>query len=236
MAKKGILYLLPTTLGDSGVNHVIPTGTKEVIDNCEYYIVENVRSARRYLGKLGIKRPINELTFYIVDKRTSSEELDGYMEHLLQGHNTSVISEAGCPGIADPGADVVKLAHHYQIKVVPLVGPSSILLALIASGFNGQEFAFNGYLPKDRGLRIKKIRELEAKAKSTGQTQIFMETPYRNMAILEDILASCADATHLCIAANLTTPTEYVKSQTIKSWKKMIPNIKKQPAIFLLMA
>src|ERR1019366_1312990 len=192
MTDKGILYLIPTTLGDTTETaDVIPVKINEIINTIDEYIVENEKSARHYLKKIGIKKSLQEIILHPLNQHTEAKEMSGYLNSIALGKNIGIISEAGCPGIADPGAEVVKVAHQKNIKVVPLVGPSSLLLALMASGFNGQNFTFNGYLPKERSERIKKIKELEKLAQQKNQTQLFIETPYRNMHLLEDILANC---------------------------------------------
>jgi 16S rRNA (cytidine1402-2'-O)-methyltransferase len=234
MTKKGTLYLIPTTLGDTAPEAVMPASVKDVINLVDEFIVEDERTARRYLKKAGIERPLDSLVLHVLNKHTRPEETAGYLSAADQGKNIGIVSEAGCPGIADPGADVVKIAHSKGIKVVPLVGPSSVLLALMASGFNGQSFAFHGYLPKERGERIRKLKDLERTAQQKDQTQLFIETPFRNQHLLEDILANCAPATQLCIACDITLPTELIRTQAISEWKKQVPDINKRPAIFLL--
>lgn len=234
MTIKGTLYLIPATLGDTAVEAVIPASVKEVINIIDEFIVEDERTARRYLKKAGILRPLDTLILHTLNKHTRPEDVAGYLSAADNGKNIGVVSEAGCPGIADPGAEVVKIAHRKGIKVVPLVGPSSILLALMASGFNGQNFAFHGYLPRERGERIRKLKELERAAQQKDQTQLFIETPFRNQHLLEDILAHCSPATPLCIACDITLPTEYIRTQAIADWKKQVPDINKRPAIFLL--
>ena len=232
---KGTLYLIPTTLGDTAETaDVIPVKVNHIINTIDEYIVENERSARHYLKKVGINKPLQEIILHPLDQHTSIQEISTYLNSISEGKNIGIISEAGCPGIADPGADVVKQAHEKNIKVVPLVGPSSIFLALMASGFNGQNFAFNGYLPKERVDRIKKIKELEKLAQQKHQTQLFIETPYRNDHMLEDILAACDGSTKLCIACDITLPTEFIQTKTVGAWKKQIPDINKRPAIFLI--
>lgn len=231
---KGTLYLIPTTLGDTAVEAVMPASVKDVINIVDEFIVEDERSARRYLKKAGITKPLDTLVLHALNKHTRPEDVAGYLSAIDKGKNVGVVSEAGCPGIADPGADVVKIAHRKGIKVVPLVGPSSILLALMASGFNGQSFAFHGYLPKERGERIRKLKELERTAQQKDQTQLFIETPFRNQHLLEDIVTSCSPSTPLCIACDLTLPTELVRTQTIAEWKKQLPDLNKRPAIFLI--
>jgi 16S rRNA (cytidine1402-2'-O)-methyltransferase len=235
MTQQGILYLIPTTLGDTAETaDVLPVKINQVINTIDEYIVENEKSARHYLKKMGIQKPLQEIILHPLNQHTESHEISSYLNSIALGKNIGVISEAGCPGVADPGADVVKLAHEKNIQVVPLVGPSSILLSLMASGFNGQNFAFNGYLPKERNERIKKIKELERLATQKNQTQLFIETPYRNTHLLEDLVANCEKLTKLCIACDVTLPTEFIKTKSISEWKKDLPDINKKPTIFLL--
>ena len=234
MNNRGTLYLIPATLGDIDINTSIPDFVKDIINEIDEFIVENERTARRYLKKLGIKKPLNDLVLHPLNKHTKPEEIAAYLDHIEKGKNIGVISEAGCPAVADPGAEIVRLAHGKNITVVPLVGPSSILLALMASGFNGQYFVFHGYLPKERELRIEKLRELERDAKRKDQTQIFMETPYRNLHLLEDIVKTCQNTTQLCIAVDITLPSEFIKTKSIKEWRGKLPEINKRPAIFLI--
>ncbi len=231
---KGKLYLIPTTLGEIDPISTVPASVYQIINDIDTYLVENEKWARQYLKKLGIKKPLQEITLHVLNKHTDITELSSLMKTLLEGKNMGVISEAGCPGIADPGADAVKLAHQKNIQVIPLVGPSSILLALMASGFNGQSFAFQGYLPIDRNERIRRIKELEKLVQSQHQTQIFIETPYRNNHLFEDLLKNCSSTILLCVAMDLTLPDEFIKTQSISDWKKKIPNLHKRPAIFLL--
>jgi len=235
MIKQGNIYLIPTTLGDTAETaDVIPLKVNQIINTIDEYIVENEKSARHYLKKIGIKKPLQEIILYPLNKHTDLKQISSYLNAIEKGKNIGIISEAGCPGIADPGAEVIKLAHQKNIKVIPLVGPSSILLALMASGFNGQSFTFNGYLPKERNERIKKIKELEKLALQKNQTQLFIETPYRNNHLVEDLLNNCNNATLLCIACDITLPTEFIKTTTIYDWKRQLPNIDKRPAIFLI--
>jgi len=233
MSNKGTLFLIPTTLGDSPLSKVIPDDVQQIVNSVDHYVVEDQRSARRYLSKLGIKKPINTLEFSILDKRTHAEEIPGLLEPALNGHHLGLMSEAGCPGIADPGAELVREAHQKGVMVVPLVGPSSLLLALIGSGLNGQEFTFNGYLPKDSKLRCQAVVRLE-KLALTGTTQLFIETPYRNQQMFEDIVKSCAGNTHLCIATDLTLQTQSLITRPVSQWKKHPPAFKKKPTVFLL--
>ncbi len=232
MTENGILYLIPTTLGDTA--DVIPVKVNQIINTIDEYIVENEKSARHYLKKIGIQKPLQEIILHTLNQHTEPQEISGYLKSISSGKNIGIISDAGCPGVADPGAEVVKLAHQKNITVIPLVGPSSILLALMASGFNGQSFTFNGYLPKERGERIKKLKDLEKSAQQKNQTQLFIETPYRNMHLLEDIIANCDGRTPLCIACDITLPTEFIKTKSVGEWKKQIPDLNKRPAIFLI--
>lgn len=229
------LYLIPVTLGDTTIESVLPAYNKEVILAIRHFIVEDVRSARRFLKKVDKDIDIDSLTFYPLNKHTSPEDISGYLKPLLAGASMGIISEAGCPAIADPGADVVAIAQRKNLKVVPLVGPSSILLAIMGSGFNGQSFAFHGYLPIEPADRLKKLKLLEQRVYSEHQTQLFIETPYRNHKMLEDILNNCRPQTKLCIAANLTTEGELIKTKTVKEWKSgKLPELAKIPCIFLL--
>ena len=228
------LYLLPVTLGDTPLNNVLPQYNSEVIAGIRHFIVEDVRSARRFLRKVDPQFDIDGSVFYELNKHTSPDVVVGYLKPLHEGKPMGVISEAGCPAVADPGADVVAIAQRKGLKVVPLVGPSSIILSMMASGFNGQSFAFNGYLPIKADERVKKLRQLEQRIYNEDQTQLFIETPYRNGKMLEDILANCRPQTKLCIAANLTCEDEYVHTRTVKEWKGRVPDLSKVPCIFLL--
>ncbi len=228
------LYLLPVTLGDTPVDAVLPARNGAIIPHIRHFIVEDVRSARRFLKKVDSSIDIDSLTFYPLNKHTSAEALSGYLKPLEEGQSMGVISEAGCPAVADPGADVVAIAQRKGLKVVPLVGPSSIILSVMGSGFNGQSFAFHGYLPIEAGERAKALKQLEQRIYSEDQTQLFIETPYRNHKMLEDILKTCRPQTRLCIAANLTCEGEYIRTRSIKDWKGKLPDLNKIPCIFLL--
>ena len=228
------LYLIPVTLGESSIDQVLPPYNTEIISNLSHFIVENVRSARRFLKKCNPEIDINLLTFYELNKHTLKEDVSSYLSPLKLGESIGVISEAGCPAIADPGADVVAIAQRNGYKVVPLVGPSSILMALMASGFNGQSFAFHGYLPIESGERIKKLKLLETRAYNEDQTQIFIETPYRNNKLTEDILQHCKSHTKLCIAMNISCENEYIVTQKVSAWKNSLPKMHKQPCVFLI--
>ena len=230
------LYLIPTTLGDSGTAHVIPTEVSEIVKNIKYFIVENIRTARRYLRKLDPLLNIDELHFFELNQHTDSHIVDGYLNPVKDGFDIGIISEAGCPGVADPGAEVVKYAHIRQIRVIPLVGPSSILLSLMASGMNGQNFAFIGYIPVKHDERTKAIKDIERKSAMDNQTQIFIEAPYRNSPLINDLIKTLGDQTRLCVACDLTLETEFIKTQTVSQWRKEVPDLNKRPAIFLVQA
>ncbi|NCB69517.1 MAG: SAM-dependent methyltransferase [Bacteroidia bacterium] len=229
-----VLYLIPTSLGETDLDRILPAYNNEIVNRLDFFIVEDVRTARRFLKKINPATDIDSKTFYVLNQHTRPEEIAGFLKPLSEGREVGVISEAGCPAIADPGADVVAIVQEKGFKVVPLVGPSSILLALMASGFNGQSFAFNGYLPVQPADRTKAIKRLENRAHSEKQSQIFIETPYRNMKMLEDILAVCQPATRLCIAADITLETEFIRTKTIRDWKKQLPDLNKRPCIFIL--
>ena len=222
------LYLLPVTLGDTPIETVLPSYNKEIILGIRHFIVEDVRSARRFLKKVDREIDIDTLTFYPLNKHTSPEDISGYLKPLVAGQSMGVISEAGCPAVADPGADVVAIAQRKNLKVVPLVGPSSIIMSVMGSGFNGQSFAFHGYLPIEPGERAKKLKTLEQRVYAEQQT------PYRNNKMVEDILSNCRPQTKLCIAANITCEGEYIKTKTVKEWQGKVPDLSKIPCIFLL--
>lgn len=229
------LYLIPNTLGECETSNVLPAINIDIIRKIKHFIVEDVRTARRFLKKVDSNINIDELQFYTLNKHTSPNELSSYLEPLEKGFDMGVISEAGCPAIADPGAEVVKMAQTKNLKVVPLVGPSSILLGLMASGFNGQSFAFVGYLPIQGNERTQRIKQLEKRAKTENQSQIFIETPYRNQKLLSEILSSCQGNTKLCIACDITLESEYIKTKSINEWKKStLPDLNKRPSIFIL--
>lgn len=230
----GKLYLIPTTLGENEPLEVLPISIKRAIEEIDHYIVENEKSARRFIKKISPRKSQPSLQIEVLNKYTEPEEIPTFLQPCLEGHNVGVISEAGCPGIADPGADVVKVAHTKNIQVVPLVGPSSIILALMASGLNGQNFAFNGYLPIDSSDRKIVIKSLEKKSIDLHQSQIFIETPYRNDKLLGDLLKSLSKNTMLCIACDITLPTEFISTKTISSWKNSPVDLNKRPAIFII--
>ena len=232
--KTPTLYLIPVTMGDTPIDNVLPQYNTEIINSLSYFIVENVRSARRFLKKCNPEIDINALTFYELNQHTIKEEISTFLSPMKAGHNMGVISEAGCPAIADPGADVVAIAQIEKYKVVPLVGPSSILMSLMASGFNGQSFAFHGYLPIDGTERVNKLKKLESRVYHEDQTQIFIETPYRNNNLAEDIVLHCKSQTKLCIAMNISCENESIVIKKIGAWKGNLPNMHKQPCVFLI--
>jgi 16S rRNA (cytidine1402-2'-O)-methyltransferase len=228
------LYLIPSTLGDTPVERVLPPYNTEIVSRLRFFIVENVRTARRFLKKCHADIDIDKLTFYELNKHTDRNNIPEFLQPLKEGNSMGIISEAGCPAVADPGAEIVALAHREGYKVVPLVGPSSPLLALMASGFNGQSYAFHGYLPIDSNERAKAIKKLETHAYNENQTQLFIETPYRNQKLAEDILLHCKPQTRLCIAMNITCEDEYIATKTVKEWKNRLPDMNKKPCVFLL--
>ncbi|RDV14136.1 SAM-dependent methyltransferase [Pontibacter diazotrophicus] len=236
MKKTGTLYLIPTILAEDTADQVISPQVKETVQHLQYFIVENLRTARRYVKSICPELVIEQLTFVQVDKDTTPAQVQASLKPLLdEGKDAGIISEAGCPGVADPGAEVVKYAHQKNIKVVPFAGPSAILLSLMGSGFNGQQFAFHGYLPIEKRDRLQALRQLEKEMQQRNQTQIFMETPYRNNKLLEDLLQTLHPETRLCIAANITSPEhEFIQTKTIQQWNGKLPDIHKQPAVFLI--
>ena len=235
MTNHGTLYLIPITLGESPISQVIPEYNNTIINEIDVYIVENIKTARRFLKKAGILKPIDELTFFEIDKRSETHNYPTFIKPLAEGKNIGILSEAGCPGVADPGAEIVALAQEKNYKVVPLVGPSSILLSLMASGFNGQSFCFNGYLPIEQKDRINKLKELERIAFRDKQTQLFIETPYRNMPLFKDILSTLNNNSRLCVAVDITSNTEEIYTKTIEDWKKETKiDLNKRPCIFLI--
>jgi len=227
------LYLIPTQLSDENLL-VIPDYVKEITNSLDEFVVENEKSARHFLKRIGYKKPLNELQLYLLNEHTPSTDVTQLLKPLLDGKNMGLLSEAGCPAVADPGAELVSAAHRNNISVVPLVGPSSVILSLMASGLNGQSFSFVGYIPKERNARIKTLKELEKISRTKNQTQIFIEAPYRNQHLLEDILQTCDAETMLCIACEITAPNEFIKTKSIKEWKKKVPEINKRDAIFLI--
>jgi 16S rRNA (cytidine1402-2'-O)-methyltransferase len=230
----GTLFLIPVPLADEAATKSFTPYLTGTINSIKEYIVENEKTARRFLKEAGLKTPQSELVMHDYGKHNREQGTAEFFKGLQAGNDVGLMSEAGCPGIADPGAEIVEKAHRMGIKVAPLVGPSSILLALMASGFNGQSFTFYGYLPIDKVLRSKKVKELENQSERSDQTQIFIETPFRNNALLEEILKTAHPKTRLCIACDLTAGTEFVQTKTIAEWQKKVPELHKRPAIFLL--
>ena len=228
------LYLIPVTLGDCEISKVLPPYNREIILSLRYFIVEDVKSARRFIKQTDCSIDIDKLTFFTLNKHTSKEELSVFLDPIKDGNSIGLLSEAGCPAIADPGAEIVEIAQRKDIRVVPLVGPSSILMILMSSGFNGQNFAFNGYLPIDHNDRIAVLKKIERLIYSESQTQIFIETPYRNNKLLDSIFNTCKPTTKLCIASNITLENEFVKTKILAEWKKLPPDLSKQPSIFAL--
>lgn len=232
---KGQIFLIPTTLGEQNPFQVLSPQVIETIAATQYFIVENEKTARRFIKKVCPEKVISELTLFPLNKRIDFQEYKNYLNPIEEGFNIGIISEAGVPGVADPGAEIVALAHQKDIKVSPLVGPSSILLAIMASGLNGQSFAFNGYLPIDKNERKNAIKNLEQRAKQLNQTQLLMETPYRNMQLFQDFLSFCHPQTQLTIACDITLETEYIQTKTIENWKKQNLKLDKRPCIFALL-
>lgn len=228
------LFLIPCTLGDTAHSRVFPAYNREVILSIRHFIVENVRTARRFLKKEEPSIVIDDLTFYELNKYTSPDEVAGYLAPLAKGESVGVISEAGCPAVADPGADVVAIAQRKGYSVIPLVGPSSILLSVMGSGFNGQSFAFHGYLPIDATARTAMIKKLEGRIYTENQTQLFIETPYRNNKLAEELIRTCRPTTKLCIASNLTCDDELIRTRPVKEWAGKLPDLSKRPTIFLI--
>ena len=232
---RGKLYLIPTTLGDNEPLEVLPLSIKAAVERTNHYIVENEKSARHFIRKISPRKSQPALHLQTLNKYTEPENIARFLDPCMEGQAVAILSEAGCPAIADPGAQVVRLAHEKKVQVVPLVGPSSIILALMASGLNGQNFAFNGYLPIAGPARKKAIRHFERLSRETGQSQIFIETPYRNNGLLEDLLKNLAPGTTLCVACDLTLPTEYIRTRTTAIWKEAeVPDLHKRPAIFIV--
>lgn len=232
----GKLYLIPTTLGDNAPLEVMPLSVKGTIEKIDHYIVENEKSARRFIKRVSPNKPQPSLHIQTLNKYTNPEEIPSYLDPCIHGFNIGVLSEAGCPGIADPGADVVRVAHERRIQVVPMVGPSSILMAMMSSGMNGQNFAFNGYLPIDKVERKAKVKALEKLSKETGQTQIFMETPYRNNKFLAELIKILQKSTRLCIACDITLPTEFIQTKSVHEWSEITLDLDKRPTIYIIQA
>lgn len=235
MAKAaGKLYLIPSTLGDIAPLEVLPISIKRAVEDINHYVVENEKSARRFIKKVSPRKHQPNLWIQVLNKYTEPQEIPNFLLPCLEGFDVGVLSEAGCPGIADPGAEVVRIAHEKNIQVIPLVGPSSIVLAMMASGLNGQNFAFNGYLPIDAPERKKEIKRLERLSMEKQQSQLFIETPYRNDKLFAELLRSLSIKTLLCIASDITLPTEFILTQSIRDWKNNSVELHKRPTIFII--
>lgn len=232
----GKVYLIPTTLGDNAPLEVLPISVKGTIERIDHYIVENEKTARRFIKRVSPSKSQPDLQLYSLNKYTNPEEIPSFLDPCIHGFDVGIISEAGCPGIADPGADVIRIAHERRIKVVPLVGPSSILMAMMSSGMNGQNFAFNGYLPIDNAERKKMVKNLERVSRDLGQSQIFMETPYRNNKLLKELLRTLQKSTRLCIAADITLPTEFIATKSVHEWSEIELDLDKRPTIYIIQA
>ncbi|MBQ6191071.1 MAG: SAM-dependent methyltransferase [Bacteroidaceae bacterium] len=229
------LYLIPVTLGETSIDQVLPPYNHEVIMGIRHFVVENIRSARRFLRQTDKAFPIDDCTFFEMGKHADEKQFSQYLQPLREGKPVGVISEAGCPAVADPGADIVRIAQREGLRVVPLVGPNSMIMAVMSSGLGGQSFAFNGYLPVDASDRAKRLKALESRAWTEGQTQLFIETPYRNEKMFQALLSTLRPQTRLCIAAGITTKDEFIQTLPISEWKKTkLPYLSKIPAIFLI--
>lgn len=233
---KGKLFLIPSPLGDNDPSEVIPAPVLKSLEGFRTFVVEEIRTARRYLSRAGLKGHIGELEFFELNEHTDQATIEGYLKLFEGGNDVALISEAGLPAVADPGAQLVALAHRHGIEVIPAVGPSSLMLALMASGLNGQSFAFCGYIPAKTDERRSRLRTLEKLSGQLKQTQILIETPYRNDSLFADILAVCGSSTRVCVAANITMPDAYIKTRTVAQWKKEGLNIGKRPCVFLILA
>ena len=229
------LYLIPVTLGETPIEQVLPSYNHDVITRIRHFIVENIRSARRFLRQTDREFPIDDCTFFEMGKHADEKSFSSYLQPLREGKPVGVISEAGCPAVADPGADIVSIAQREGLRVVPLVGPNSMIMAVMSSGLGGQSFAFNGYLPVDPSDRSKRLKALETRAWTEGQTQLFIETPYRNQKMFQSLISTLRPQTRLCIAAGITTADEYICTRHISEWKNTkLPDLSKVPAIFLI--
>jgi len=232
----GVLYLIPVPLGESGIDVALPLAVSTVTSGLKHFVVEHPKTARHFLKQIGTAQPLQSLNLEVLDEHTPANRLTELLIPLLEGNDIGLMSEAGCPGIADPGAALIALAHKHDIPVRPLVGPSSILLSLMASGLDGQRFAFHGYLPVEKSDRSKRLIELEKTSARLHQTQIFIETPYRNNVLLADLLSTLQPRTRLCIAVDITLPSESIRTKATADWRKSPPDLNKRPAVFLLLA
>lgn len=240
MQKLGTLYLIPVTMGADNITKVLPPEVVAIAQQLETFVVENEKTARHFLSAIKTNKPVRELQLSSLNEHTTDKELPALLKPILAGIDVGLMSEAGCPGIADPGAKLVQLAYQKGIRVAPLVGPSSILMGLMASGLNGQRFTFLGYIPADKAARIQRLKEIERISAKNHETQIFIETPYRNQHLFEDILAHCQPNTRLCIACNLSLEVEFIMTQTIAEWNEMqkntLPDLHKKPTVFLILS
>lgn len=234
--EKGILYLVPSPLGEGEVERVIPSRVMELLASLNLFFAEELRTVRRYLSKAGLKGRLEQVRLYELNEHTTPMEMESYLKMLLEGNSGAIVSEAGLPAVADPGAGLVAMAHNHNVKVVPLSGPSSLMMALMASGLNGQCFAFTGYLPVKSAERREKIKSIERISLQSRQSQIIIETPYRNQSLFEELLAVCAPGTRLSVAANITMEDEYIKTKTVAQWRREHAEIGKRPCVFVLMA
>ena len=232
---KGRLFLIPSPLGDNEPAEVIPAGVLSMLPSISTYVVEAVRTARRYLSAAGLKGHVQDIEFHELNEHTTPEEVEALMKLFDDGRDVGLITEAGLPAVADPGAQLVRLCHRHGVEVVPMSGPSSLMLALMASGLNGQSFAFLGYLPAKTEERRQALRSIEKHSSTARQTKIFIETPYRNDSLLADILSVCRADTEVCIAANITMPDAFIRTKTAGEWKKSVPTIGKRPCVFLIL-
>jgi len=230
----GTLYLIPSTLGDGAPVETIPAQALGLLQRLDHLIVESPKPARRFLQQCGVRLSARDIEFLVFDEHTQDSALPALLAPVLQGNDLGVLSDAGCPAIADPGTKLVRLAHAREVRIVPVVGPSSIALALMASGLNGQRFAFHGYLPIEANARSRMLSLLEKNARARHETQIFIETPYRNNPMLAAILQACTDDCLLCVAADLTMPTEFIRTRPVGQWRKSLPDLGRRPAVFLL--
>jgi 16S rRNA (cytidine1402-2'-O)-methyltransferase len=232
--KKGRLYLIPAPVSDSAVSDYIPANVREIINSLKYFVVEDLRTARRYISKLKIDTPIDDLNFSLLNEHTDIKMVSLLLNPVFQGYDLGLLSDAGMPCIADPGEELVQAAHSSDITVIPLVGPSSIFLALAASGLSGEKFSFEGYLPAKVPDLIKTLKKMEQQSKQDNQSKIFIETPYRSAKIFETMLNTCSPDTLVCVACNITSPDELIKTRQVREWKKNIPQLNKKPCIFIL--
>lgn len=230
----GNLYLIPTTLGETPPLEVLPIAVKSIVESIDHYIVEHEKNARRFIKSIAPKKSQPDLELQTINKFTEPAEIPNMLNPCFDGHHMGVLSDAGCPGIADPGADIVREAHLKGIRVIPLVGPSSLLMAMMASGFNGQNFTFNGYLPIDKQDRKKEIKRLERLSEQQNQSQLFIETPYRNNQLLESLVNTLQPNTQLCIACDITLPSEYIKTMEVSAWQKNKVDLNKRPTLFII--